>query len=86
MSLFGTYRNRNCPLVALGAWPSHAIRFDGKAVMAGEIDKLQVEFSGGQADLFHVVVEHFLEESTVDLLQARFWITYVKRQKPQSVR
>lgn len=54
--------------------------------MAGEIDKLRVEFSGSQADLFHVVVEHFLEESTVDLLQARFWITYVKRQKPQSVR
>lgn len=43
------------------------MRLDGKALVAGEVGELRVEFGGSQADLLHVVVEDFLRPTPEEL-------------------
>jgi len=41
---------------ALGARAPHAMGLDGEAVMRGEVHKPGMQFTGAEAQLFHVVV------------------------------
>src|SRR5437667_7560256 len=52
---------------ALGARTANAVGLDGKAVVAGEVGELRIQFAGAEPHLLHVVVEDFLRPTTEKL-------------------